>query len=48
LLSHPDQARAMGALGRTLVERRWSLDNMVNGYQRLIEEIYGRKAEMRR
>ena len=43
LLLHSDRASAMGQLGRALVERRWSLENMVDGYQRLIEEIYGRK-----
>ena len=43
LLLHSDRASAMGQLGRALVERRWSLENMVEGYQRLIEEIYGRK-----
>jgi glycosyltransferase involved in cell wall biosynthesis len=43
LFLHPDGAAAMGKAGRALVERRWSLDCMVDGYQRLIEEIYARK-----
>ena len=43
LFLHPASARAMGKAGRTLVEDRWSLDSMVDGYQRLIEEIYQRK-----
>ena len=43
LFLQPDRAAAMGKSGRAVVERRWSLDAMVNGYQRLIEEIYARK-----
>ena len=43
LLAHPDLAASMGLTGRMIVERRWSLDSMVDGYQRLIEEVLARK-----
>ncbi len=43
LFLHPHRARAMGAAGRSLVQERWSLDSMVDGYQQLIEGIYARK-----
>lgn len=40
LFLHPNLARSMGRAGRAVVEERWSLDVMVDGYQRLIEDIY--------
>jgi glycosyltransferase involved in cell wall biosynthesis len=43
LLSDPSLARSMGAAGRELVVARWSVDAMVEGYERLIESIYERK-----
>jgi glycosyltransferase involved in cell wall biosynthesis len=36
---HPACARAFGAAGRQLVESRWSLEAMVDGYQDLIEKL---------
>ncbi len=35
LLAHPDKARAMGAAGRRLVERRYSLDRMLRGIEQV-------------
>jgi len=43
LFRHPEAARSMGMAGRELVVRNWSLEQMVRGYQDLIEEIYLRK-----
>lgn len=43
LFQHGDRALSMGQRGRKMVEERWSLDVMVDGYQDLIEEIHGRK-----
>lgn len=43
LFQQCDRARSMGQRGRNLVEERWSLDVMVDGYQDLIEEIYRQK-----
>lgn len=40
LFLHPARARAFGAAGRQLVESRWSLEAMVEGYQSLIESSY--------
>jgi glycosyltransferase involved in cell wall biosynthesis len=36
-------ARRMGAAGRKVVAERWSINAMVQGYERLIESIYARK-----
>jgi glycosyltransferase involved in cell wall biosynthesis len=43
LLRDPLRAQAMGAAAREKVVSRWSLDSMVQGYERLIEKIYARK-----
>jgi glycosyltransferase involved in cell wall biosynthesis len=37
---HPSRARAFGAAGRRLVESRWSLEAMVDGYQNLIGKLF--------
>jgi glycosyltransferase involved in cell wall biosynthesis len=41
VLSDPQKAREMGAAGRDLVCRRFSVKAMVRGYERLIEGVYG-------
>jgi glycosyltransferase involved in cell wall biosynthesis len=43
LLNDPAQAAAMGRAGRDDVVVRWSLDQMVGGYQDLIEQLWCRK-----
>lgn len=43
LLSDNARAREMGTAGREAVCARWSLDQMVEGYQRLIRDIFVRK-----
>jgi glycosyltransferase involved in cell wall biosynthesis len=43
LLQDPVTARSMGAAAREAVVRRWSLEAMVRGYERLIESTYLRK-----
>lgn len=43
LLRAPQRASKLGRNGREHVVRGWSLDNMVNGYQSLIEQIYWQK-----
>ena len=40
LVSDPEKARALGRAGRELVCRRFSLANMVGGYERLIDGVY--------
>ncbi len=40
VLSDPQKARAMGEAGRELVCRRFSVEAMVRGYERLIEGVY--------
>jgi glycosyltransferase involved in cell wall biosynthesis len=40
LFRQPEKARMMGLAGRDHVQRNWSLDRMVNGYQDLVEKIY--------
>jgi glycosyltransferase involved in cell wall biosynthesis len=40
LLSEPEKARKMGEAGRDLVCRRFSVEGMVRGYERLIEGVY--------
>jgi glycosyltransferase involved in cell wall biosynthesis len=42
LLRDADARRRMGAEGRRRVIARWSLEAMVEGYERLIEDIYCR------
>ncbi len=44
LFRSPAAARAMGQAGRQTVVKLWSIQNMVQGYQDLIEEIYTLKA----
>jgi glycosyltransferase involved in cell wall biosynthesis len=43
LASDQLRARTMGAIAREKVVDRWSLDVMVQGYERLIDKIYARK-----
>ncbi len=43
LLNNPLQRGTMGAAAREAVVRDWSLETMVQGYERLIESIYARK-----
>lgn len=43
LLQNPPLARAMGEAGRASVVNRWSVDQMVQQYESMIEEIYQRK-----
>ncbi len=43
LLRDPLRAQAMGTAARERVVNRWSLESMVQGYERLIEKIYARK-----
>jgi glycosyltransferase involved in cell wall biosynthesis len=43
LLNDPPLARSMGAAGREIIVARWSVDAMVQGYERLIESIYEKK-----
>ena len=40
LARHPEKAANMGETGRRRVVSRWSLDVMVEGYERLITELY--------
>ena len=40
LLDEPLKARAMGDRGRRVVERCWSLESMVTGYERLLDQLY--------
>jgi glycosyltransferase involved in cell wall biosynthesis len=44
LLRDPLRCQALGAAGRARVVGRWSLDEMVRGYERLIESVFARKA----
>ena len=44
----PQAAAALAAAGRARVVQRWSLDAMVEGYQRLISGIHQQKAGGRR
>lgn len=41
MLDHPDQARALGARGRALVEREFSVPAMVAGNLRVYREVLG-------
>ncbi len=43
LFRDPQLAHELGAQGRRVVEARWSLPRMVEGYQQLIHTIYDRK-----
>jgi glycosyltransferase involved in cell wall biosynthesis len=44
LLKDPGEAAAMGRAGREHVVARWSVEQMVRGYEDLLAEIYQRKA----
>jgi glycosyltransferase involved in cell wall biosynthesis len=44
MLDHPDEARALGARGRTLVEREFSVPAMVAGNLRVYRELLGLEA----
>ena len=44
LLNNPLSRNTMGAAAREAVVRDWSIEAMVQGYERLIESIYARKA----
>jgi glycosyltransferase involved in cell wall biosynthesis len=48
LLQDRQRAVDMGRLGREFVIGQWSLDKMVRGYERLIEEIYSQKSAKHR
>jgi len=48
LAADPRKTRQLGARGRQLVVARWSLEQMVDGYARLISDIYRRKRVERR
>jgi glycosyltransferase involved in cell wall biosynthesis len=48
LLADSARAREMGMAGREAVCARWSLDQMVEGYQRLIHQTFARKTAVRR
>lgn len=43
LASHPEVAHQLGQNARDAVVRRWSLRQMVKGYERLIRDIYAAK-----
>ncbi len=45
LLSHPDQAHAMGARGRQLVREKFSIDTAVQRHQQLYESLWKRRLE---
>jgi glycosyltransferase involved in cell wall biosynthesis len=45
LLENPVPARSLGAAGQKAVEEKGSLDNMVAGYQQLINKIYTLKSD---
>ena len=45
LLENPKMARSLGAAGQRIVEQTGSLESMVDGYQRLISEIYTLKSD---
>jgi glycosyltransferase involved in cell wall biosynthesis len=44
LLADPALATAMGRAGRAVVDARWSLERMIEGYEDLITEIYREKS----
>jgi glycosyltransferase involved in cell wall biosynthesis len=44
VISNPGAAQRMGAAARQHVAQHWSLDNMVTGYENLIERLYERKS----
>jgi glycosyltransferase involved in cell wall biosynthesis len=48
LLEDSELAKRMGRAGRENVTAHWSCQRMVNGYERLIEEIYASKCRGRR
>ena len=45
LLQNPQKALQLGKNGRAMVEQRWSVDAMVQGYEKLITSIYESKSE---
>jgi glycosyltransferase involved in cell wall biosynthesis len=45
LLADVDLAKRFGMNGRSLVVDHWSLNNMVKGYQDLVEQLYNRAAD---
>lgn len=47
LLSDPLEARLLGDSGRQMVKEDWSLQSMVDGYERLIAETYEHKTGRR-
>ena len=44
LLGQPARARCLGQAGRQRVTQEWSLDHMVQGYERLIASVYASKS----
>jgi glycosyltransferase involved in cell wall biosynthesis len=48
LLNDPLRAQSMGAAGRESVLSKWSIETMVQGYERLIESVYLRKSKVDR
>ncbi len=46
LLSNPAWARELGLTGRANVRQNWSLDAMVQGYEKLVVQLYNTKAEV--
>lgn len=45
LLSHPEQAKAMGTRGRQLVREKFSIETAVQRHQQLYESLWKRRAE---
>ncbi|MCI0492868.1 MAG: glycosyltransferase, partial [Planctomycetes bacterium] len=45
LLEDPVRSREMGAAARQKVVQCWSIDVMIQGYQRLIESVYAKKTK---
>lgn len=45
LIHHPETAAKLGQAARANVIESWSVDTMVHGYERMIEEIYRSKTE---
>ncbi|HEX3727704.1 MAG TPA: glycosyltransferase [Pirellulales bacterium] len=44
VMGDPERARQLGERARALAVERWSLEQMVSGYERLIERIYREKS----
>jgi glycosyltransferase involved in cell wall biosynthesis len=47
LFRDPARAKALGAAGRQSVIDRWSLDQMVRGYEQLLERLFAAKTVAR-